>query len=37
MENEVGRAYGMYGRGKRSVHGFDGKIQRKEPTQMTKA
>jgi hypothetical protein len=31
-ENEVGRAYGMHGRGEKRVQGFDGKAGRKKTT-----
>jgi hypothetical protein len=35
--NEVGRACGTHGRGKKSVQGFGGKARRKETTGKTKA
>jgi hypothetical protein len=34
-ENEMGRAYGMHGRGEKSVQGFGGKSQRKETSRKT--
>jgi hypothetical protein len=36
-ENEVGRACGTHGRGKKRVQGFDGKARRKKTTWKTKA
>jgi hypothetical protein len=32
MKNEVGRAYGMHGRGMKSVQGFGGKARKTETT-----
>jgi hypothetical protein len=36
-KNEVGGASGTHGREEKSVHGFGGKIKRKETTQKTEA
>jgi hypothetical protein len=37
MTNEVGRACGTHGRGKKSVKDFGGKARKKETTRRTKA